>query len=91
MAKYLIKWKSESFFPPSKEERLKNWMRMAEMVKEDIASGVLKDWGVSAGSGAGYAIVEGTETDVWELCVKYRPFVFLSHSSDIHRSIFGYN
>ena len=76
MTRYLVKWKAESCFPPSKEERLKNWIRMAEMIKSDIASGIMKEWGISAGSGAGFALVEGSETDVWELCIKYRPFVF---------------
>jgi hypothetical protein len=75
MTKFLIKWKAESFYPPSKEERLKLWVSMAESTKADLDTGLMKDWGISVGSGEGYVIAEGSETEVWETCVKYRPYV----------------
>ncbi|MCW3976006.1 MAG: hypothetical protein NWE86_07180 [Candidatus Bathyarchaeota archaeon] len=75
MTKFLIKWKVESFFNLPREERLKLFIWMAESTKTNIDAGLTKDWGISADTGSGYTIYEGTETEVYENLIKYRPFI----------------
>lgn len=75
MTKFLIKWKTESFFNLPPEERLKLFIQMAESVKATIDAGTTKDWGIDAAGGSGYAIMEGTETEVYETLLKYRPYI----------------
>lgn len=45
------------------------------LIKGDLRTGVLKDWGYFAGSGRGYALVNAKEeTELVQLMMKYRRF-----------------
>jgi hypothetical protein len=82
MAKYLLFWKSDQTrIPVDPKERLAGWIKILSMVKEDVASGRLKDWGAFPGEHAGYGIMEGTDQDVHLGTEKYAPYVvFKTHS-----------
>jgi hypothetical protein len=75
MTKFLVKWKVESFFTLSREERLNLFIWMAETAKAQMDTGLFTDWGINADGGSGYVIAEGTETDVYESIIKYRPYI----------------
>ena len=45
------------------------------MVKEDMASGVLKDWGAFPGDRSGFGVVVGSEMDVMKLTMRYAPHI----------------
>jgi hypothetical protein len=83
MAKYLLFWKSDQTrIPVDPKERLAGWIKILSMVKADVASGRIKDWGAFPGEHAGYAIMEGTDQDVLIGTEKYAPFVrFKTHSA----------
>jgi hypothetical protein len=82
MTKFLLLWEADiSRVPLDPKERLKGWTTLLNMVKDDVESGRLKDWGEFPGEYAGYAIMEGTELDVLTGTEKYVPFVrFETHS-----------
>jgi hypothetical protein len=67
--------------PLDPKERLAGWTKLLNMIKDDVESGGLKDWGAFPGEHAGYAIMEGTELEVLIGAEKYVPFVqFETHS-----------
>ena len=82
MTKFLLLWETDiSRVPLDPKERLKGWTKLLSMVKDDVESGRLKDWGTFPGEHAGYAIMEGTELDVLIGTERYVPFVrFETHS-----------
>ncbi|HUV80312.1 MAG TPA: hypothetical protein VMW40_05760 [Candidatus Bathyarchaeia archaeon] len=82
MTKFLLLWEMDiSRAPLDPKERLAGWATLLNMVKDDLESGKLKDWGVFPGENAGYAIVEGTELDVLTGTERYVPFLqFETHS-----------
>jgi hypothetical protein len=61
--------------PLDPKERLAGWTKLLNMIKDDVESGGLKDWGAFPGEHAGYAIMEGTELEVLIGAEKYVPFV----------------
>lgn len=76
MAKFLILWEHDrARLPADPKERLASRIMMGNLVKEDLESGRLKDWGAFPGEGAGYAIMEGSEQDVLIGTGRYDPFV----------------
>jgi len=82
MAKFHLYWRvDETRTPVDPKERLAGWIMLQNMVKDDLASGRLKDWGIFPGEHAGYAIVEGTEQDVVLGTEKYAPYIrFKTHT-----------
>jgi len=79
---FLSLWETDlSRAPLDPKERLAGWAKLLNMIREDLESGRLKDWGSFPGEHAGYAIVEGTELDVFTVTERYVPFVqFETHS-----------
>ena len=76
MTKFLLLRETDiSRAPLDPKERLKGWTTLLNLVKDDLESGRLKDWGEFPGEHAGYAIVEGTEQDVLIGTERYVPFV----------------
>ena len=77
MSKYFVKWQMDpTKTPVNPEERVKGWLAMAEMVKADIAAGKIKDFGIAAGGGWGYAIrEEASEAEVFTALLKWSPFI----------------
>ncbi|MBN1455726.1 MAG: hypothetical protein JW945_05715 [Methanomicrobia archaeon] len=82
MTKYHLYWKSDrDRMPADPNERLAGWNKLLSMVKDDLESGRLKDWGSFPGEHAGYAIMEGTEQDVLLGTEKYVPYIrFKTHT-----------
>lgn len=79
MAKYLMLWKiNRSLIPVSPQERGKSYAVLTSFVKQDIESGVIKDWGCFVGEGNGYAVVEGSEVDICKMVQRYSPFCAFS-------------
>jgi hypothetical protein len=75
MGKYLIMWEAdESKIPVDPQERKTGWLGAIEMVKQDKKNGVLKEWGVFLSQPNGFDIVEGTETEVHQMALKYIPY-----------------
>jgi hypothetical protein len=82
MAKFLLLWETDiARMPVDPKERLAGWTRLLSMVKDDLESGRVKEWGVFPGEHAGYTIVEGTDQEVFLGTEKYIPYVrFETHS-----------
>jgi hypothetical protein len=76
MGRYLVIWElDETKIPMGPEERKAIWQGSLAMVKQDIASGMTKDWGIFTGQTNGFAISEGTEEEVHAAMMKYVPMV----------------
>lgn len=82
MAKFLILWEEDTTrIPEDPKERIRRDTMLLNMVKEDLESGRIKDWGVFPGEHAGFAICEGTEQDLLIGLGRYDPFIkFKTHS-----------
>ena len=53
---------------------------MIQMVKQDMQSGLLREWGVYIGELKGFGLAEGSEEEVGKMAQKYIPFVrFTTH------------
>jgi hypothetical protein len=67
------------------------------MVKKDLEKGMSKDWGASIEEGSGYAIAEGSETEVsimvqqYSPCVQFEthPIMFASQIDEMLKAIGG--
>ncbi len=76
MAKYHLYWKlDESRVPVDAKERGGSWGLFMAMIKQDMESGVLKEWGAFTSEGERYCIVEGTNVDVMKMTEQYVPYV----------------
>jgi len=76
MGKYLVLWEIDTTrVPTDPKERGTAWLGMADMTKQDMTSGVVKDWGIFPGELRGYAIDEGSEVDIMNVMAKYAPYV----------------
>lgn len=76
MGKYLLLWQLDSDrVPVDPNERAAGWTGLMAMVKQDLEKGISKDWGAFVGEGGGYAIAEGTETEVSIMTQQYSPYV----------------
>ena len=75
MTRYLITWKAvNSRIHENVEARVKQDMAFTQMVQEALKSGALKEWGTSTDGMKGYAIFDGSETDMALMSVMYVPF-----------------
>lgn len=53
---------------------------MAQMVKQDMKSGLIEEWGAYLGEGRGFGLAEGSEEAVDKMAQRYIPFVrFTTH------------
>jgi hypothetical protein len=76
MGRYISLWEVDhSRLPANPEEIASGWSILANMVKEDMKKGIIKDWGAFVGETNGYSIAEGTEVEIGKLNVRYAPFV----------------
>ena len=82
MGKVLLLWEMDrTRVPVDPKERLTAWTMMVNMVKNDLRSGGLKEWGMFTGEMAGYAIREGTDEEIAVATGRYGPYVkFKAHS-----------
>ncbi len=45
------------------------------LVKQDLESGLVKDWGAFTSEGQGYCIVEGTNVEIMKMTEQYVPYI----------------
>ena len=76
MAKFLILWENDmTKMPTDLKELVTLRSKMLSMIKDDLKSGRMKDWGKFAGENTGYAIAEGTEEEIEKATARYVPYV----------------
>jgi hypothetical protein len=76
MGRYLALWEVDSSrVPVDGKEITAAWSLLLELVKQDLKSGIMKDWGEFVGETNGYSIHEGTEVEVGSGLTKYAPYV----------------
>lgn len=76
MAKYLVLWEVElSRTPADQNEKKAQWQVFQALVKEQMSSGMTRDWGQFVGEPAGYSILEGDEVELTKLMNLYTPFI----------------
>jgi hypothetical protein len=75
MGRYLVLWETdEAKIPLDPKVRRESWLAGCEMVRQDIKSGLIKDWGYFLGQTKGFAINEGIEEEVGKAVLKYIPY-----------------
>jgi len=76
MARYHFYWRlDESRVPEDPKDRGGAWALFMAMIKQDMESGLLKDWGAFTSEGEGFCIVEGTNLEVMKMTEQYVPYV----------------
>jgi hypothetical protein len=76
MAKYHLYWSlDKARVPVEAKERGGGWGLLMAMVKQDMESGLVKDWGAFTSEGQGYCIVEGTNVEIMKMTEQYVPYV----------------
>lgn len=76
MGKYLLLWTlNPRLVPAEPKERASAWGTLLEMVKQDLGSGMAKDWGAFPGENRSYCVMEGNELDVMKMTQQYAPYV----------------
>ena len=76
MARYLMLWELDpTKVPTDRKERAALWGPMIQGVKQRIAAGTTKDWGVFAGGLKGFSIHEGDEMTVSKGVQNFIPYV----------------
>jgi len=80
MAKYLMFWSlDKALVPADPKDRAGGWGMLMELIKQDMAKGVISDWGVFPSEGAGYCIMEGSNVEVMTSTEQYVPYVDFEH------------
>lgn len=75
MGKVLLLWELDrTRVAVDPKERITAWTMMMNMIKNDLRSGGLKDWGMFTGELAGYAIREGTDEEIAIATGRYEPY-----------------
>lgn len=76
MTKYIVSWKTvNARLPDNDEMRLKLETRLLETVRNSLKMGKLKEFFIFPYGNAGYALFEGTETELAVEAIKYAPFI----------------
>ncbi len=76
MAKYLALWEVDlSRVPTERGERATAWASLMGMVRKHREEGLFVEWGSFVGEESGYAICEGTDTDIMGALQYYVPWV----------------
>jgi hypothetical protein len=76
MSKFLNLWEGVSgTMPVDPKQRAELMGKLIEMTKKALDSGIIKDWGIFAGGGAGYAIGEGTAEDMLKGTQQFAPYI----------------
>jgi hypothetical protein len=75
MAKYLNLWEVvPATMPTNSAERMALLSKMGQMTKKMMDDGLVLDWGVFPGGGAGYAISAGELTDGLKASMAFAPY-----------------
>lgn len=76
MAKFHVEWKKNfSKMPDDPAEIIKIELRLLGMVKDDLKTGRITDWGMYCNGSSGYGIMEGDQEDIMPELLKYIPFI----------------
>jgi len=76
MSTFFMRWHlNPMLIPVNPEERVKHWVSMLEMVKADIKSGALRDWGMCSDASGGYAFAETDEKALYTTILNWMPYV----------------
>jgi len=76
MTKFFLKWWADfSRLPATPQEGAKFRLKVIEMLKVDLKAGKMTDWGSFSNGKDGYAIVEGSEEDVFATMYKFMPVI----------------
>jgi hypothetical protein len=76
MTRYYMRWHLNPLtVPVNPEERGKLWITMLEMVKADLKSGALTDWGVWFDSSGGYAFADTDEVSLNAAILIWMPHI----------------
>ena len=76
MAKCHLFWSLDSNrVPVDAKERGDAWGLMMALVKKDMESGLVKDWGAFTSEGQGYCIVDGTNVEIMKMTEQYVPYI----------------
>ena len=81
MPRYLMMWELDTTkIPINPKERANTWLPMIQMVKQDMQSGMLKEWETYIGEMKGFGVSEGSEEEMGKMVQKFVPFVkFTTH------------
>ena len=76
MGKTLIKWQlNTQLIPVDPKERFGAWMKMMEMVKANLESGMITNWGIYSDASGGYAFSKLSQPDLYTMVLKWSPYV----------------
>jgi hypothetical protein len=76
MTKFYLRWHlNRMLIPTNAEERVKSWLSMLELVKADLKSGGLRDWGMCNDASGGYAFAETDEKTLHTTITRWMPYV----------------
>ncbi len=76
MAKCLILWEMDaSVMPKDPAEQMAVLGKLGMITKNALDSGKVKDWGIFAGGGAGYTIIDEPATETLTRAMQYMPYV----------------
>ena len=77
MTKFLSLWETDmTRIPEGLEEQQQQHTMLMNMVKEDLESGKMLEWGIFAGGELrGYGIDEGTELEITMMNLRYVPYI----------------
>ena len=98
MPKFLNLWEVDnSKMPTDPNERASLIGKQIEMTKKMLDEGQISDWGIFAGGGAGYAIGEGTEADIFKRTMQFGPYIkfqvypvlSIDEMSEVMKSLMG--
>ena len=81
MPRYLMTWELDTTkVPINPKERATAMLPMIQMVKQDMQSGLIKEWGCYIGETKGFGLFEGSEEEANRMAQKYIPIVhFTTH------------
>ena len=75
MTRFYMRWQMNPLtVPVNPEERGKLWVTMLEMVKAELKSGMLTDWGVWFDLSGGYAFADTDEVALHAAILKWMPY-----------------
>ncbi len=79
MTKFYMRWHlNPVLIPTNPEERVKSWMSMLEMVKADLKSGGISDWGMCNDASGGYAFADTDEKTLNTTILRWMPYVIFN-------------
>lgn len=82
MPRYLVEWELDTTkIPIDPKERATAWLPMVQLIRQDMQSGLIKEWGSYVGEMRGFGVFEVSEEEAMKNLQRYVPFVqFKTHS-----------